>query len=213
MGFGYLVLGLLVWLNPVYAGFTEWLAYTLILTGCSKLSPYGKGFKLTSYIGVPGLILSFANFILCGADILGFYSYRGSSLYNGIMLCLLICTFALRVTMLCGVYQITSETGIDKLKIRSAYCILLYSFLFVFDILQTTRLIAATSIGFGIVLFGTLIVGFVCFFLLFACLRMIVLEDDRDDIELPAEKVKKDSWWQKIKKMSEEDVSDNTDRR
>ena len=34
MGFGYLVLGMLVWLNPVYAGFTEWLAYTLILTGC-----------------------------------------------------------------------------------------------------------------------------------------------------------------------------------
>ncbi len=199
MGFGYLVLGFLVWLNPVYNGFTEWLAYTLILMGTSKLAPYGKGYKLTVFTGIPGLILSFANFILCGADILGFINYRDMALYNVIMLSLMVLAIATRLLVLWGTFAITAETGLDNLKLRSAYCMILYLFVFIFDILQTTRLIPATSTGYAIVMFAYLIIGFITFFLLFACLRMITLGEEENPPE-KEDKIK--NWWQKIKDLS-----------
>ena len=204
MGFGYLVLGFLVWLNPVYNGFTEWLAYTLILTGAGKLAPYGRGYKLTAISGIPGLILAFANFILFGADILGFINYRDMALYNVIMLSLMVLAVATRLLVLWGTFAITAETGLDNLKLRSAYCMILYTFVFIFDILQTTRLIPTTSSGYAIVMFAYLIIGTVAFFLLFACLRMITLGED----EAPPEKEDKiKGWWQKLK-----DISNNNEK-
>ncbi len=202
MGFGYLVLGFLIWLNPVYSGFTEWLSYTLILMGTSKLAPYGKGYKLTAYAGVPGLVLSFANFILCGADIIGLINYRSMSVYSCIMLALMVFNLATRLLVLWGTFEITAETGLETHKLRSAYCMILYSFVFIFDILQTTRLIPATSTGYAIIMFAYLIIGAIAFFLLFACLRMITLGDED---QLPPEKEDKiKNWWQKIKNISEE---------
>ncbi|MBQ7011462.1 MAG: hypothetical protein IJN63_07115 [Clostridia bacterium] len=207
MGFGYLVLGFIVWLNPVYSGFTEWLAYTLILSGTTKLSPYGKGYKLASIVGTVGLILSFANLILFGADLLGFFDYRATAIYKYLMLALMIVTYAVRVCVFCGTFSITAYTGIENLKIRSVYCIILYSVIFAFDILQTTRIIPATSSGFAVIMFSQIAVGLIAFFLLFACLRMIVLESDEEPGD-EKEEAPKLSWWQKIKKMSEEDNSE-----
>jgi len=204
MGFGYLVLGFIVWLNPVYSGFTEWLAYTLILSGTTKLSPYGKGYKLATVIGIPALILSFANFILCGADLLGVFDYQTSAIYRYLMLAMMIATFAVRVCVLCGTVSITATTGLENLKLRSIYCIILYSFLFIFDLLQSTRIIPATATGFTVVMFGQIVVGLIAFFLLFACLRMIVTEDEAEQ----SDSAPKLSWWQKIKQMSEEDNSE-----
>ncbi len=201
MGFGYLVLGFLVWLNPVYSGFTEWLAYTLILMGTSKLAPYGKGYKLTACAGVPGLILAFGNFILCGADILGLINYRSMTVYSYIMLGLMICAIATRLLVLWGTFAITTETGLENHKLRSAYCMILYFFVFIFDILQTTRLIPATSTGYAIIMFAHLIIGTITFFLLFACLRMITLGEE-DLTPENDDKIK--NWWQKIKNLSDE---------
>lgn len=201
MGFGYLVLGFLVWLNPVYAGFTEWLAYTLVLMGATKLAPYGKGYKLTAYAGIPGLILAFANFIMCGMDILGIVKYREMTLYTVIMLGLMVLTLATRLLVLWGTFAITAETGLENHKLRSAYCMILYSFVFIFDILQSTRIIPATSTGYAIVMFAYIIIGLIAFFLLFACLRMITLGDEETQ---PEKEDKIGGWWQKIKNMSEE---------
>ena len=203
MGFGYLVLGFLVWLNPVYNGFTEWLAYTLILMGTSKLAPYGKGYKLTAYAGVPGLILSFANFILCGADLLGFISYRTMAIYTVIMLALMVCAIATRLLVLWGTFSITAETGLENHKLRSVYCMILYSLVFIFDILQTARVIPATSTGYTIIMFAYIIIGLIAFFLLFACLRMITLGEEEQTEEKEKEN-KISAWWQKIKDISNE---------
>ena len=203
MGFGYLVLGFLIWLNPVYSGFTEWLAYTLILSGASKLSPYGRGYKYTAYPGVPGLVLAFANFIFCGVDLLGFTEYQGTTLYNCIMLALMLCAIATRLLVLWGTFEITTETGLDNQKFRAVYCMLLYSLAFVFDFLQSVRLIPATSTGYAILVFAQLIIGGMSFFLHFACLRMITLGDE----ELPPQnddKIK--NWWQKIKDYSDDNT-------
>lgn len=204
MGFGYLVLGFIAWMNPVYSGFTEWLAYTLLLSGTTKLSPYGKGYKIATFIGVPALILTFANFILCGADLIGVFDYQTSGIYKYLMLAIMIVAFAVRVCILCGTASITATTGLDNLRLRSIYCIILYSFLFIFDLLQSTRIIPATATGFTIVMFGQIAVGIIAFFLLFACLRMIVTEDEAE----LSENTPKVSWWQKIKQMSEEDNSE-----
>jgi hypothetical protein len=202
MGFGYLVLGFLVWLNPVYSGFTEWLAYTLILSGASKLAPYGKGYRYTPFVGIPGLILAFANFVLCGADLLGFFEYQSSAIYGVIMLTLMICTIATRILLLWGTFEITTETGLDNQKYRSVYCMLLYSLAFVFDFLQTIRIIPATSTGYAVLMFAYLIIGGLAFFLHFACLRMITLGDEDEMPPVKEDKIK--GFWQKIKDYSDE---------
>lgn len=205
MGFGYLVLAFIIWLNPVYNGFTEWIAYTLILMGTTKLAPYARGYKLTAVPAVPGLVLAFGNFILCGADLLGLINYRSMTLYSIIMLALMVCAIATKLLLLYGTFAITAETGLDNLKLRSAYCMILYSLVFIFDILQSTRLIPATSTGYAIIVFSHMIIGFITFLLLFACLRIITLGDD----EQPPEKEDKiKSWWQKLKS-----ISDNNENR
>ena len=201
MGFGYLLLGYLIWLNPVYSGFTEWLAVTLMLSGLNKLSPYGKGFKLSSWLGVPLLIASICNLALNCCDILGVINYSGGDLYNAVMTVLLLLGFVFKLLVLWGIFEITGFTGIDNLKLRSVYCFVLYVFIYVFKILISFRLITASAYGFPVILFGELIVGLIAVFLIFACLRRIGLEGEEENGKLQAE-TKKQSWWQRVKDMS-----------
>ena len=206
MGFGYLLLGFIVWLNPVYSGFSEWLAVTLILSGLLKLAPYGKGFKFGVYVSVPLLVAAFANLVFNGADILGLYAYESSGVYNAVMVFTLIAGFVLRVLILWGVFEITAYTGLDNLKLRSVYYGILYSVVFVFKLLLTLRVIPISSYGFPVILFGELLIGIFVAFLIFACLRQIAFEGD-DEEENDKKSEIKMGWWQKIKQMSDiEDI-------
>jgi len=202
MGFGYLLLGFLVWLNPVHAELSEWLAYTLMLAGTTKLSPYGRGFKLSNFIGIPALIISFISFVLGGLDLIGLGAFNSGAIYNITELSLLILGYAYKLALLYGIFEITRFTGLDDLTSRSVYCMIIYGLLFVFEFLLTTRIINATSTGFFLVFFASLIIGLVTVFLLFACLRMITLEGEDEAVE---EKTKKLPWIKKLKQMSEED--------
>ena len=129
--------------------------------------------------------------------------YQGSAVYTGIMLALMVLAIAARILVLWGTFEITSETGLDNQKYRSVYCMLLYSLAFVFDFLQTVRLIPATSTGYAVLMFAHLIIGGIAFFLHFACLRMITLGEE----ELPPVKDDKiKGWWQKLKDYSEDNT-------
>lgn len=202
MGFGYLLIGFLVWLNPVHAELSEWLAYTLMLAGTTKLSPYGKGFRISNFIGIPALIISFIAFIFGGLDLIGIAGFDSGVIYNSVKISLLVLGYAYKLSFLFGIFEITKYTGIEKQTSRSFYCMLIYGILFVFEFLLSTRIINATSTGFMLVLFSSLIIGAVTFFLIFACLRMITLEGEDEPEE---ESVKKKSWIKKLKDMSEED--------
>ena len=203
MGFGYLLLGFLIWLNPVHAELTEWLAYTLMLAGTTKLTMYGKGFKISNLIGFPALIISFVSFIFGGLQLIGMASFDSGILYNIIKTALLFLGYAYKLAFLYGIYEITKFTGIDKQSARAIYCMLVYALLFIFEFLMSMRIIPAISTGFALLLFASLIIGFVAFFIIFACLRMITLEGDEDEVEV--EKTVKKSWIKKLKEMSEED--------
>ena len=191
MGFGYLLCGYLVSLNPVYSGFTEWLGYALMLFGVTRLSVYNRGYRIAQYIGFFGLFTSFAQLVFSCLDMLGLYSYQGTTLYSVISMLSLILCVLFRCAVFYGTYQIARETGIDRLAVRAVYCIVIHVTVFIFNFLMTVKLIPPSSSGFMIVLFAGLLVGLVAFSLFFSCYRSIGLEGEELEIQKAEEKEKR----------------------
>lgn len=190
MGFGYLLCGYLIFLNPVYSEFTQWLGYALMLFGILRLAVYNRGYYTAQFLGFAGLLVSFAQLVCSCLDMLGLYRYEGSVPETVIRMLALVLSLAFRCAVFYGTFQIAKETGVEKLATRSVYCIVIHSTVFLFNFLLTVRVIPPSSSGFMIVLFAELIVGFVAASLFFGCYRSIGLEGEEEEVNAFVEKEK-----------------------
>ena len=72
MGFGYIFIGSVLTVNVVAHGYTDIIAYILILLGMMSLKDYGPRLKTAYYAAWPLLFIGIIEFLLYSANFLGF---------------------------------------------------------------------------------------------------------------------------------------------
>lgn len=72
MGFGYIFVGSVLTVNVVAHGYTDFIAYALMLLGMMTLKDYGARLKTAYYAAFPLLLIGILEFLLYGANFLGF---------------------------------------------------------------------------------------------------------------------------------------------
>ena len=182
MGFGYLLFGAILWINPLLTAYTEWAAYLFMLAGNNRLAVYNRGFKYSRVAAVSGLVIAFARFLLTAAEEFRFFAFSDTVLYPIVNVSALLVGAVYVLLLAMGIFQIAGETGLEKLKSRAVYRALLHTLVFVFETIVSLGVLpnAAGDGSMTVVLFAKLFVRILLALLVFSCYRMICLEGEED---------------------------------
>lgn len=187
MGFGYLFLGYLLFLNPVYSAYTDLFACLIQGIGIWMLARYNRGFSLARCALVP-LTAAAALAFLC--RILEFCG-KAAAFTSAAKTPLALTQYGLEMLyllfLLSGVQMIAAETSLDKLAARASrwriFALVYYSALFL-TVSALGGSLAGHLLGAAVYLVG-LVYPFFIAAILWTCYMRICLEGDEDMPEKP----------------------------
>ncbi len=161
MGFGYVFIGFIFLVNPVRAAFTDWFAFIMICVGLGKLAVYEKVLKYAYRVSMVAVILGVGNLFVSAAELIGFISYQNTVYYFVVEFLRLALRFALQYMIFYGFSKIAVRVGLDRLKFRSYYSILLSGLAFVIQILLALGLFSGSVYSPVVILVAVLIISVV----------------------------------------------------
>ena len=116
MGFGYLLVGYLFFVNPgVYDGFTNVIGYLFAAYGLSTLRLYNKPMRYAYYAMLPLLLIGAADFVLTGGDFLALFTVP-ESLNTALALLTLALRLLFTVLMFYGIEMLAKETNLHDVR-------------------------------------------------------------------------------------------------
>lgn len=186
MGFGYIFLGYVIAINPVYEGFTLLPAMLLILNGMLKLGAFNRPLKEARLWCYPSLVAALAYFAAETCRMFALLpepTWKG--LGNGAALAfdLLFMLFTLR--LLSGIIELARETDLPRILVRAKrnlifVCLLYPLSLFLSLPVEAEWFIAACRYIYPFLFIFRFVVMILNAVLIYSCYMYICLPEDLD---------------------------------